>query len=261
MQVGRHTRPYTKGWRKETPRNKARAIIEALQQEYGLAFRTSISSKVTETDVRGMLEDAGVENPKTLYFGNLKSRNDFRGETVGLVLGCIDPGDERILDLLALCGRHALPNRDANGNRGYGREFDGPDADIAAEFLASVREQNLAQAVGRYARRPGTDAPGATVYVWSDALPDSLVDETVPGVVGRVTENKDRIAEFLRRQGTVTRRETEEACGTGRTHTYEVLNELVEQGLATVSEYTGPNNAHEYHSVPGVLRPSVNLGF
>lgn len=261
VQVGRYARPYTRGWRGKHPAEKARVIIGELKRHYGSTFRTSISSKAIEGDVRRMLSDAGVESPETMHFGNLKSRNDFEEESVGLVVGCNDPGDDRILDLLAFCELNALPKLNESGERDYGREFEGPDSDAAAEFLASVRENNLAQAVGRYARDPQDEDFEATVYVWSSALPDSLTDRVVPGVISRLTDLKDEIEQYVRREGTVTKKQVVEEVDTGESYAYEVLQELAEQGIVTVSKGTGYYGADEYQYVSGTLSPSVDLGF
>jgi hypothetical protein len=50
--------------------------------------------------------EAGVDDGEfaTMTYGEEKSRNDFAEETVGLVYGYIDPGDDYVLDLLAECG-------------------------------------------------------------------------------------------------------------------------------------------------------------
>lgn len=261
VQVGRYARPYTRGWRGKYPSEKAEVVIDELRQHHGSEFRTSISSKAIEDDVRRMLSDAGVESPEMMHFGDLKSRNDFEEERVGLVVGCNDPGDDRILDLLAFCELNALPKLNEKGERDYGREFEGPDFDAAAEFLASVRENNLAQAVGRYARNPQDEDFDATVYVWSSALSDSLTDSVVPGVIKRVTDLKDEIEQYVRREGTVTKKQVAEEVDTGDSYAYEVLQELAEQGIVTVSKGTGYYGADEYQYVSGTLSPSVDLGF
>lgn len=260
VQVGQHTRSYTLGWRGKG-REKAEAIISELRRQYGSAFRTSISSMAIEDDVRGMLADTGVENPETMHFGDLKSRNDFNEESIGLVVGCIDPGDDRILDLLALSGLNAVPKLDEGGGRKYGREFIGPDADAAAEFLASVRENNLAQAVGRYARNPEKRGSEATVYVWSDALSDSLTDDVVPGVISQATDLKDEIAQYLRREKAVTKKQVAEEVNISPTYAYEVLQKMADQGVVTISKGTGYYGADEYTYVAGTVQRSVDLGF
>lgn len=262
IQVGEHVRSYTRGWRGDVAIEKAETIIAELTREYGSMLRTSISSKAIERDVQRMLSDADINAPiQTMHFGDLKSRNNFDGEKVGLVIGCNDPGDDRILDQLALCGLSALPELDENGERDYGREFVGPDADAAAEFLASVRENNLAQAVGRYARNPVDEESGATVYVWSSALPDTLTDDTVPGVISRVTDLKDEIQQYVRREKVVTKKQVAETVDTAGSHAYEVLQELLDQGIVTVSKGTGYYGADEYQYVSGKITRSVDLGF
>jgi hypothetical protein len=208
-----------------------------------------------------MLTDAGVTDPDLMYFGTLKSRNDFVDETVGLVVGCIDPGDDRILDLLALQGLDARPKLDDEGKRDYGREFVGPDAEAAAEFLASVREDNLAQAVGRYARQPESGSSKATIFVWSAALPDHLTDDHVRGVISTVTGLKEKIEQYVRDEGQVTTRKVVENCDASKGYAYDVLQELAEQNVVSVFKGAGYNGADEYHYMSGSLGPSVDLDF
>lgn len=90
-QIGRDTRAYTGGWRGEVAESKAASLIQELRRQYGSEFRTSISSKAIETDIQRMLINAGIEDPQTMHFGNLKSRNDFAGESVGSLPAVLIP--------------------------------------------------------------------------------------------------------------------------------------------------------------------------
>jgi hypothetical protein len=38
------------------------------------------------------MEDVGIEDPQVMHFGDLRSRNDFDGEGVGVVGGSLLPG-------------------------------------------------------------------------------------------------------------------------------------------------------------------------
>lgn len=260
-QIGDATRSYTEGWRGDVAEPKAKRIIDELRSHYGAKFRTAISSQEIHNDVEQMLSDSGADNPELMYFGDLKSDNAFEGESVGLVVGCIDPGDETVLDLLALRGLSAMPEYDDKGERAYGRGFVGEDSDAAAELIAAVREDNLAQAVGRYARRPESSCSEAEVYVWSDALPASLVDDTVPGIVNMPTEKRADVERYLRANGTVISRDVFESLNVGKTTANNYLQELVEQGVASISKGTGCNGAHEYTYQEGSFRRSIDLGF
>jgi hypothetical protein len=268
-----YARPLTKGWRGETrearknQRRKAQLIIEQLHTEHPGAFRTCITSKKLAPKVEVMMRDAGIDNPQVMYFGEEKSRNDFATESVGLILGSIDPGDHMILDWLAVLGLYAEPERYENGQRAYGRGFIGKDAGAAAGFLASVREDHIAQSVGRYARSPGVESPGATVYVWSSAIPDDLLDGTAPGVIrnpgqeAKRTEQKQNAIEemLLASSEPLTPRMIEEVSGTKRSYTLRVLDRLVDLGVATKSEGTGPHGANLYQRIEDSQPPAVDL--
>lgn len=259
IQVGTHTRPYTRGWR-GSGKEKAKRIIDELRAEYGQEFRSCICSQSTKRDVERMLTDADVESPELLYFGNLRSKNTLADETIGLITASIDPGDERVLNWLALRNLQAIPEKDG-GERAYGRAFIGPDGDAAAEFIEAVREDNLAQAVGRYARNLESDTSGATVYVWSAALPGFLTDETVPGITSQMPKSVEDVERHVRYNSPTTRRKTQEAVGLKKTRTVEILQDLAEQGIVSVSEGTGYNGAHEYRYEGGEARRNIDLGF
>ena len=57
-----------------------------------------------------------MTGPDTLHYGEEKSRNDFGDEDVCSVLGCIDPGDDYVLDLLAEAGLNAEPETTSAGS-------------------------------------------------------------------------------------------------------------------------------------------------
>lgn len=119
-----------------------------------------------------------------------------------------DDGDDYVINLLAELDCDAWPARvdpeefddpadahcgtcdgggcsqgfDTGLKREKGRGFDGLGADVAAEILASVRENRVAQAAGRYARNADDPDDSAIVYVQTDAVPDELGDVKVGGV-------------------------------------------------------------------------------
>lgn len=129
---------------------------------------------------------SGIDADSTMHYGEEKSRNDFADEPAGYVYGCMDPGDEIMFDTLADLGQDATPAPAENGDgeeyRAPGRDSDRPDADTAAAVLASVRENHVAPAAGRYARDADDPDSGAVVYVDTNAVPEEFVDVEAPGV-------------------------------------------------------------------------------
>jgi len=270
VQIGNNTSPITRGWRNNRQRTKIRYLIRELRRKADDEFRTVICPKSVEEDVEALLREEGIGEPELLHYGEERSRNDFQGETTGLLIGCIDPGDEEILDLLAVMGYSAEPEMNegesGEGSRTYGRGFEGPDSDIADEILQSVRETHIAQSIGRYARTPRASDVGAIVYVWTNAIPSGMVDAHVPGLVSRLrgenqlAENKEDIDRFVREHGgPVTKRMVAEEISVSDRYAHDVLNEMAEQGVVTVSEGTGPYGAHEYEHEDGSLGPTVDL--
>jgi len=263
IQVGQHSNYVSDGWNSRKAQEKIEQLVEALRDEYGEAFRTSICGESIESDVEEMLEEAGVEEPDTMHYGKQKSRNDFEEESVGLLVGCIDPGDEYVLDMVSLCGLSAEPEPQPDGDgRAVGRGFVGSDGDKAEEILASVRRDNVAQALGRYARHPDSDESGATVYVWTDVLPDGMVNRTVSEPQTTVTEKAREIETYVQENSSATTTEITENVSSSRPHVIEVLGRMAEQGLVTKHPGAGPHGAdrYEYASEGGRLQPTVDLG-
>jgi hypothetical protein len=257
VQVGDATRPLASG--KYFNEGKAQALCEHLVDEYGDNFRTALTTKNVEDRLETLMQDAGCTQPDVMTYGSEKSRNDFAQERIGLVNGCLDPGDKFVVDLLAELDLDAEPTIvdcghcegtgtcdghceidtcsthdegcdacDGTGEqRESGRTFSGPDADVAQEILASVRENHTAQAAGRYARDPGEDDSHATVFVRTDAMPAGLADVEVPGVEWVFTDTQREIVDALRSDaGTKTAREIAESVGCSKEHVRTTLKRL-----------------------------------
>lgn len=218
------------------------ALVEHLREEYDSAFSTAITPKSFEDDLREIMREAGIEEPRTMHYGEEKSRNDFAAERVGLLFGCIDPGDDYILKHLTLlglnarasvveckwCGGEGCEGCDGRGiRREKGRTFEGEDAEAAASLLASVRESHVAQAIGRY----GRDGGGAVVFVRTSAVPEELIDYRVADVAWVYSDQQAAVAEALRElSGPATKKEVAEAAGVRENHTYKILRRFEEWG-------------------------------
>jgi hypothetical protein len=261
VQVGAYTRPLTGGWRSELVEQKAEAIVCKIRNRYVDEFSTAISPKSLTDDTQALLKSAGVDRPESLYYGNLRSCNDFESECVGLLIGCIDAGDDYVLDRLALCGLSAEPEEYDNGNRAHGRGFIGEDSEAASDLLASVRESGVAQAAGRYARSPDSDESEAVVYVWTDAIPPHMVDEQVPGVVSKITDTKQEIVRYVSDESVATSTEVAEHADCTKQHALDVLSTMVSQGIAEQCDEKGPYGAYRYRYLSGGLELEVELGF
>lgn len=262
-------------------------FVRELREHVGADFRTAITTTQVESMTRERMSEAGVRDPETMHFGEEKSRNDFGGESVGLVNGCMDPGDDYVLDLLAELGLDAtVPRADPqdfddpeNAHCGHcsgdgcnqcnqtgrvrerGREFIGPDAGVAAELLASVRENHVAQAVGRYARAPDDPENTATVYVRTDAVPDGLVDYRVAGVEWVATELQRDIVRQLSRADAMTAKTLSERVDCSKEHVRKTMSRLEERGLVSRSAGTGAYGADEFHANAGAdVIDEVDLG-
>jgi hypothetical protein len=267
VQVGDATRPRSgpnaTEWMND---DRVRAVLESLREQYGSGFKTALSTVQTEARLRSLLADVagdGVDAENTLHFGEEKSRNDFADEDAGYVYGCMDPGDDMVLDALAELGLEAEPERaetDAGDVvRAKGRGFDGPDADTAAAVLASVRENHVAQAAGRYARNADDPDSRATVYVHTDAAPEGFVDYETPGVEWLATDLQRDVIDALTTRRDATAKEIADDVGCSKEHVRETLGRLEEKDLVDRTEGAGRYGADVYRD-EGAEPRQVDLG-
>lgn len=193
--------------------------------------------------------------------GKLRSRNDFADENIGFVNGCMDPGDDYILNVLCEYGCQATPETttgdDGDEHRAHGRRFVGPDAEIAAEILASVRENEVAQAAGRYARNPDKADDYAVVYIRTDATPRGFTDVQADGVHWTATEKQRAIIESLQNSTESTAKEIAEGLDVTKRHVLKTLNRLKARGLIECEEGAGSYGADLFRSIDGVTKASV----
>jgi DNA-binding transcriptional ArsR family regulator len=267
--VGDATRPLTSG--EYFDEGGTRAFLQSLRDHYGDQFRTAITAASVEHRTEELLEEVGVDEPDTMHYGEEKSRGDFGDEDVGALNGCIDPGDDFVLDLLAEAGLEATPETNTNDDgeeyRAKGRGFEGPDADAAERLLASVRENHVAQAAGRYARNADDSDDSAVVFVRTDAVPDGYLDLTVPGVEWIATDRQREIIGELRRRPTATTREIADATDNSKEHVRQTLERLEDNDLVECREHAGDHGAHLYRALAGLgegdlveLTPTTNDG-
>jgi hypothetical protein len=272
VQVGEATRPRSGPKAREWLNDqRVQAVLDALGDEFGQRFSTAITTRQVEPALRRLLADTlgsdpeALDDDQTLHYGEEKSRNPapFANSRAGYVYGCMDPGDEFVLDTLAELGLDATPGTaetDAGETvREKGRTFEGTDADTAREVLASVRENHVAQAAGRYARSPDREDSGATVFVHTDAAPEGFVDIEAPGVEWLATDLQREILTELSDRPTATTREIAEAVDCSRKHVWDTLSELADEGHVTRTDGTGEHGADEYRA-DGVVDALVSLG-
>jgi hypothetical protein len=224
IQVGSGAYSYTTDKRFDVEKNSV--LIETLREQYGEHFRTAIAPSAVEEHVQESLSGAGVENPETMHHMNTESRGDFEGERIGVELGCIDPGDDYVLDLLAQLGEDARVKRQetlcetctgdgcnqcnhTGHERAFGRGFVGKGSESAENLLASVRENEVAQAIGRYARKADDPDDWAAVFVRTTAVPENMVDFEGPWV-WKYEDKQKAIVEYLVENTTGTAKQISE---------------------------------------------------
>jgi hypothetical protein len=265
VQVGDADRPAGKDGRYFDERG-TEVLVEQLRERYGEGFRTAIAPKATESDVRRIMRDAGidVETNSTMHPGEEKSRNDFDGEPIGAVLGSIDAGDDYVLDGLAELDLDARPEtntcercggegcsddrncRDGD-QRARGRGFVGPDAETAGALVASVRENHVAQGAGRYARDADDPEDTAVVFCRTAALPTGFADYQVSGVERVAGEKQRLVTEVARENPGATARELKALVddrlpqreSVSKRHVAGTLADLLDRGIVQRSRAAG----------------------
>ena len=261
VQIGEATRPRSGenalDWMND---DRVRAVLSRLREHYGDGFKTALSTVQTERRLRELLAEVGVDadDDNTMHYGEEKSRNDYAEEAAGYVYGCMDPGDDMVLDALAELGVDAEPTTvetdDGETKREKGRTFDGPDADTAGAVLASVRENHVAQAAGRYARNADDDH-GATVYLHTDAAPTGFVDADVPGVEWVATDLQREILDELAARPSATAKDLADAVDCSKDHVRQTLKRLSEREEPVVErdERAGDHGADVFRAEESVV--------
>jgi hypothetical protein len=254
VQVGEATRPRSGSKATEWMNDdRVRAVMNRLREHYGTGFKTALSTVQTERRVRDLLDEvaggSNIDDENTMHFGEEKSRNDFADEEAGYVYGCMDPGDEMVLDTLAELGLDATPEtaetNDGEEYRAQGRGFEGDDDETAAAVLASVRENHVAQAAGRYARNADEDRD-ATVYLHTDAAPSGFVDIETPGVEWIATDTQRDVIDELTDREEATAKEIADAVECSKQHVRDTLSTLEDRGLVARDRGAGYNGADIY---------------
>jgi len=272
VQVGNNANYYTNGNLNDS---KVQCLIRELHEEYGAQFNTCITAKSVHSQVEKLMRKVGIPNPRVMHYGEQNSRNDFGAKDIGLVLGCIDPGDDWVMDRIAELDLDAEPKRTqkdcshCNGGGcsqcdGTGRQrapyrvFTGSDAGTAEEINDAVRKGNVSQAICRYARNPGDPNDSAKVFVATNAFYTSeLRDKEVPGVTKVFGKKQREIIEFAREQTSTTAIEMEDNTSAKRNHVTETLNLLVEEGYASVDKEAGIHGRHIYRVDTGTPSDGV----
>lgn len=250
VQVGEGAKPASTTFAVEEYTNptKQKIVVETLRNEYGASFRSAIFPRAMEDQIGEFLTD----DFETMTHGNVKSNNAFAYERVGLVTNSIDPGDDYVLDLLAARGLDAEPETwdcigcddddpdcpvcEGEPNRKQDRKFVGPDAKAANEMLAGVRENAIAQAVGRWARK--TDSPRAIVFVRTSAVPDVLVDTKIDDA-WKFTPKQRAVVDYVRNHTTASVPEIVEATDVSKSSVNRTLTRLMACGVAKRGELGG----------------------
>lgn len=272
VQVGEADRPLTTG--KYFNKKKAEALMNELTDQFS-RLRTAVTSKSVKQDVVKLLPES--DQPQSvLHYGEEFSRNDFADERVGLIVGCIDPGDDTVLNWLALADAEAEPERseenckecggsgcyeclETGKGRARGREFVGPDADTAKRLLESVRQTHVAQAAGRYARSPTNADKPTVVFTWTGVTPDSLVDFEIPDVRS-LTQRQQEIIEYVEQNGPVKAREVADALEPCKEYVRQVLKELAETGHVSITAADDDGRTTHFYEVNRHVDGFLHLG-
>jgi hypothetical protein len=265
-------RPLSNGWYSNNDRKKAKQLVRRIRSEFDDEFRTAITSKSVKEDVEGFLKGAGAEEPDVMHYGKQKGSNEFEDESVGVLIGCIGMSDGDVNSLAALCGSKAhIKGREDPGREivtEEGVEISEEEAkdfrevftsvDILMEVIESVREENVAQSVGRYARSPEDDSK-SIVYVWTKQIPEELVDVEAGGVDEKKKESRTEIAEAVRDYDGGGLPDTDELIQITRYVRGTITDNC--KDMDSIKVHGPPNKGYTYEYVGGDASPwGVDLG-
>jgi hypothetical protein len=245
VQVGDHKYTWTRGGYNQ---QKVKGLCSEIRYHYDGDFNSGVTSKRFSTALKEDMEAVGINDPDVIYYGKEKSVERFADEGVGVVLGCISPSSGSIKDWLALLDKNATPKREVNEDY-EGQQWVGPDADVAHDLIADVREKRVLQAVGRYARSPDDPDDSATVYVMTNILLDKWIDGYIDGV--NVLGQKQReIVDLLYQSAEgLTAGEITEETSASRRHVHKTLDQIQQASWCHVDHAEGHNQGNIYNAI------------
>lgn len=243
IQVGDYKYPWT---RKGYNQQKVKGLCSEVQYHYDGSLTSGVTSKRFSSNLEDDMEAVGINDPDVIYYGIEKSVERFADERVGVVFGCISPSSDYIEDWLALLDKNATPKREVNEDY-EGQQWVGPDADVAHDLIADVREKRVLQAVGRYARSPNDPDDSATVYVMTNVLPDKWIDGYIDEV--NVLGQKQREIVDLLYQSVegLTAGEIAKETSASRKHVHDTLDQIQQASWCTVDPVEKHNQGDVYN--------------
>ena len=245
IQVGDNKYSWTLGGHNQ---QKVRGLCSEIQYYHDDALNSGITAQRCETDVENDMEAVGIADPEIIHYGNEKSVNKLDSETVGALLGCISPSSDHIKDWLALLDKHATPKREEDEDY-EGQQWDGPDAEVAHELLADVREKRVLQGVGRYARSPGDPDDEATVYVMTNVLDDKWIDESIAGVNVLTDKQREIVNLLYESSDGLTPAEIDRWVSASRRYVHKTLDQIEQAPWCSVEYSKKHNEGNVYDTI------------
>ena len=223
------------------------AGIDAPRQRGDSPEAVGRPAAITSKGVREVLEnDSRLDDvvAEWEHFGNLAGANDLGAHRLGAVLGCQHYGDDAIERFAALDGEAVDVSRD----RGRGAELS-YDSDLGDEYLAHMTEDQVLQAILRFARGDS----GATVVARTAALSPDLPVVGEAQVVETWSDTATAIARRWREiGGEFTVADVVDAVDVKRRQVRRVLGELEAAGyVEQVSSGAGVATVYAPGDQPG----------
>jgi hypothetical protein len=266
FQIGNGTHPYASGNVYDSDSQRFTAVHAKENRRFPLispkkALKTAryqnlLTNHVTEIDDQ-TFENSGSDNlefppKKACNFASLRSSNLFAEDTLGVVSGSPFPGHEVVRVWAGLCGEQVYPD-----GRGKDKTF----GNFGDKIYRHLSHNQVVQAILRFGRDESViEEGGATVYVNTEMLPDwfeisqnldinmqdSYLD--VIQILKTKYEKTEREAlAFLPASDIKEKMENESSVETlSEKRVRTILQDLVEQGLATVRPDQGENGANIY---------------
>ena len=194
------------------------------------AITTKVVRQVLEDDAQAADATSAWEN-----YGNLKGSNELGHHQLGALLGCQHYGDRAVERMAAFAGEEIERS-------GYGSTLD-YGGEVANEYLGHMREDQVMQAVLRFARGDS----GALVFAHTAALRSDLPVVGEGQVIKSWSPTARQIAEEWRRcpGEEFTLSDVADAVDVGKRQVRRVLNEFAEAGYLERHD-PGDGLANEY---------------
>ncbi len=231
--------------RRENKRFPLISTKKALEEYDDRGWLSSYVKQAPRASNSTKQDDTAFPDYRVRHYSTIKSSNEFKKESVGVVAGTPHPGDDVVEIWAGLQGQAVTPQ-----NKGENKTF----GEFGDKIFQHFAHNQVVQAVLRFGRDKSVwDNEGVTVYVSSSALPkwfdvnkeinirsnekeDMIIKELMD-----ISQSADRDALAFRTAGSIHKKleKSSELKTISENYIRDTLNQFSSKNIVTVRENTG----------------------